>query len=159
MAYQIPDQYPSLVREDDEMGVNAPMIHQQIISRLHVELGVLYYHQKRIQVEPLPQTMVGEESSRYDGLTTPDLILYDQSTEQTAVIIEVCQTRGLKNDLKKVITLIDEDVYGIREGFVHNYKTGDWFRYRRGDAGLTEKTAHSEVLGLNLGKLLRDDER
>lgn len=103
--------------------------------------------------------MVGEETSRDDGPPTPDLILYDHTTEQTLVIIEVCQTRGLKRDLKKVVALIDEDVYGIQEGLVYNYKTGDWFRYRRGDAGLTEKTAHSEVLGLNLGKLLRDDER
>ena len=154
MAYRLSDQHPSLMREDDEMGVNAPMIHQQIISRLHVELGVLYYHQKSIRVEPLPETMVGEETS-----PTPDLILYDHTTEQTTVIIEVCQTRGLKRDLKKVIGLVDEDVYGIEEGFVYDYKTGDWFRYRKGDAGLTEKTAHSEVLGLNLGKLLRNDER
>ncbi len=136
------------------MGINAPMIHQQIISKLHVELGVMYYHQKSIRVEPLPETLLGEESS-----PTPDLILYDHSAEQTLVIIEVCQTRGLKGDLKKVVGLVDDDIYGIQEGFVYNYKTGDWYRYRKGDAGLTEKTAYSDALGMNLGKLLMDYQR
>lgn len=54
----------------DDMGVNVPLIHQQVISRLHVELGILYYKQQSIPYEPLPETMLTEGY----GNPVPDLI-------------------------------------------------------------------------------------
>jgi Uma2 family endonuclease len=117
----------SRVNEDD-MGVNAPLAHQQVISRLHVELGILYYKQHSIPYEPLPETMLTEGY----GNPVPDLLLFDHATEQTRLIIEVCQTSGQKNDLLKVVRLIEDNDYGILEGFVYNYRTKLWFRYRKG---------------------------
>lgn len=132
---------------EDEMGVNAPLLHQQIISRLHVELGILYYKQHSIPYEPLPETMLTEGY----GNPVPDIILFDHETEQTRLIIEVCQTSGQKNDLLKLIRLIEDNDYGILEGFVFNYKTQQWLRYRKGDGGVSTKSAFSEVLQLDLG--------
>ena len=93
-------------------------------------------------------------SSRNDGPPTPDVILFDNVADQTRIIIEVCQTRGLTADLDKVIRLTDGGLYGILEGFVYNYKTQQWLRYRVGNGGLTEPTSFSEVLQLDLNAFL-----
>ncbi len=136
-------------------GVNAPLQHQQVISRLHVELGILYYKQQTISYEPLPETMLTEGyGNRYDEPPVPDILLYDHEAEKTRVIIEICQTNGEKSDLRKVIRLIEDEDYGILEGFVFNYKTLTWVRYRKGDGGQATETAFSEVLNLNLGSFL-----
>ena len=74
--------------------------------------------------------------------------------EQTRIIIEVCQTNGQRNDLRKIIRLIEEDDYGILEGFVYNYKTDEWLRYRKGDGGASTASSVSEVLGVDLGPFL-----
>jgi Uma2 family endonuclease len=137
------DQTPLRVFHDD-MGVNAPIIHQRVIARLTAFLYPLF-QQGVIQYEPLPKTMLGEYSS-----PTPDLILYHNETDQTRVVVEVCQTRGVKGDLQKVIQLIDGELYGIEEGFVYDYKTGHWLRYRKGDGGLSQPSAQSDILGLDL---------
>lgn len=84
----------------------------------------------------------------------PDLLLRDNEAAQTPVIIEVCHTDGLKGDLRKIIQLIDDELYGIREGFLYDYRTGQWLRYRLGDGGLTTETAFSEVLNLDLSGFL-----
>lgn len=84
----------------------------------------------------------------------PDLSLYDNTFDQTLVIIEVCHTNDLKEDLQKVIRLIDADLYGILEGFIYNYKTWQWLRYRKGDGGLTEANSFSDVLRLDLNSFL-----
>lgn len=128
----------------NDMSVNAPIIHQRIIARLTAKLYPLY-ESGAIAYEPLPEMMLGEYSS-----PTPDVILYDNNTDQTAVIIEVCQTRGLKGDVQKVIQLVDSELYGISEGFVYDYKTGHWLRYRKGDAGMTSESSFSGLLNLDL---------
>lgn len=84
----------------------------------------------------------------------PDVILFDHQTEQTLIIIEICKERGFRHDTSKVIKLIDEDNYGIQEGFVYNYKTEQWLRYRKGDGGLLTETAFSEILNLDLNQFL-----
>ncbi|UFH54208.1 hypothetical protein [Spirosoma sp. KNUC1025] len=143
---------PSLpwAAHDDDMGVNAPLRHQQIISKLHVELGILYYKNGSIPYEPLPETMLAEGY----GNPVPDLLLFDHKAEQTRLIIEICQTSGEKNDLLKVIRLIEENDYGILEGFVYNYRTQVWFRYRKGDGGVATSSAVSEILQLDLSAFL-----
>jgi len=135
---------------EDEMSVNAPAIHQRIIALLTIGLGSLYHHTKSISLEPLPEMMLDFTYSS----PTPDLILYDNETDQTKIIIEICHTSGQKNDLRKVIRLIDEDSYGIREGFVYNYKTHQWHRYRFGDGGLTTESSFSEILQLDLNAFI-----
>lgn len=126
---------------EDDMGVNAPIIHQRMIARLIAGLYPLY-RSGQILHELLPETMLTE------GYATPvpDVILYDHQAEQTRIIIEVCKNTGLKHDTTKVIHLTEEDDYGILEGFVYNYKTEKWLRYRLGNGGLTEPTSFLEVL-------------
>jgi Uma2 family endonuclease len=145
MDYSTPTPYHFLAIDD---GANAPVIHQRIIARLTAKLYPLY-ESGRIAYEPLPEMMVGEYSS-----PTPDIILYDNETDQTKVVVEVCQTRGLKADLDKVIRLIDGNLYGIREGFVYDYKTHQWYRYQFDDGGLTTESSFSEILQLDLNAFL-----
>lgn len=132
------------------MAVYGPKDHQRIISKLNTRLGSRYYDAKTIQLEPLPETMLNEA----EASPTPDVILFDNKALTTPIIIEVCHTVGLKKDINKVIRLIDEDEYGILEGFVYDYKTENWLRYRKGDAGLMTQTSFSEVLNLDLNAML-----
>jgi len=139
---------PRSVGEDQ--GVWAPIDHQRIISLLTMGLGVLYYREKRIRLEPLPETMLDEAKVSQ----VPDVLLRDNETDETPVIIEVCKTTGLKSDLQKVIQLINDDLYGILEGFVYNYKTEKWLRYRKGDGGQATESSFSDVLQLDLNSFL-----
>ncbi len=131
------------------MGTNAPVIHQRVIARLTAGLYPLYLS-GRIPYEPLPEMMLTEGYSS----PTPDVSLFSETAEQTIVIIEVCQTRGLKADLDKVVRLTDSELYGIQEGFVFNYKTGQWYRYCKGDGGLVTESAFSGILQLDLNRFL-----
>ena len=134
----------------DDMATYAPRIHQRVIAKLTAGLGYLYYQEKRINLEPLPETMVNEDQAS----ATPDLILVDPETEFIHVIIEVCKTTGLKSDIQKVIKLLDNDLYDIKEGFIHDYKTGKWYRYKANTGGLVEESSWSEVLALDLNAFL-----
>ena len=138
----------SLVAED--FGIWAPIGHQRIISLLTIGLGVLYHREKAITLEPLPETMLDEGKASQ----APDVSLRDNQASQTPIIIEVCHTNGLKGDLRKVIQLIDEDNYGIREGFIYDYRTCKWLRYRFGDGGLTTESSFSEILQVDLNQFL-----
>lgn len=84
----------------------------------------------------------------------PDLSLIDNSADETPVIIEVCKSKGQKDDLRKVIQLVDDGLYGIQEGFVYNYKTQQWLRYRKGDGGQATESSFSDVLNLDLNSFL-----
>ncbi|GAB3758360.1 hypothetical protein [Spirosoma pomorum] len=135
--------------EEDYMGVNAPIIHQSVIARLTAGLYPLY-RSGQVPFEPLPETMLTEGYAS----PVPDVILYDHQAEQTRIIVEVCQTNGQKNDLKKVVWLIEENEYGIVEGFVFNYKTHVWLRYKKGDGGAATDSSSSDVLNLDLNDFL-----
>ena len=134
----------------DDQAVYGPKDHQRVISKLNTRLGSRYYDQGSIQLEPLPETMLDETQAS----PTPDVILFDNESETTPIIIEICHTVGQKKDIKKVIRLVDEDDYGILEGFVYNYKTQQWLRYKKGDAGLMTETSYSDVLKLDFNTLL-----
>ncbi|RRA99967.1 hypothetical protein [Larkinella rosea] len=134
----------------DEMGVNAPMDHQRIISKLNAGLGKLFYYDKTISLEPLPETMIDPDRTS----PTPDLLLYDNQIDRVLIVIEICHTIGLKRDLQKIYSMIENDQYDILEGFVFNYKTAEWFRYRKGDGGLAESSSFSEILQLDLNSFL-----
>ncbi|MBN8823344.1 MULTISPECIES: hypothetical protein [unclassified Spirosoma] len=139
-----------LVLVNEDQGIWAPADHQRIIAKLTTGLGVLYYHQKRISFEPLPETMLDDTKAS----PVPDLSLVDTTTDETPIIIEVCKTNGQKGDIAKVIQLIDDDLYGIREGFIYNYKTQQWYRYRFGDGGFIAESSFSEILQLDLNTFL-----
>lgn len=138
---------PFLVNDDE---TNSPLEHQFVISKLTVELGILSYHKRTISHVPLPETPLNEGP----GHAVPDVILYDKVAEDTKVIIEVCQTNGQRNDLRKIIYLIEENDYGILEGFVFNYKTREWLRYRKGDGGAATGSSFSEVMGVEMGEMV-----
>ena len=135
---------PSFVHEDQ--GVWAPIDHQRVISLLTIGLGILYHREKTISLEPLPETMLDEGKASL----VPDISLRNNEAGLTPIIIEVCHTNGLRGDLRKVIQLIDDDLYGIREGFVYDYRTCEWLRYRFGDGGLTTPTSYSAILDLDM---------
>jgi Uma2 family endonuclease len=134
----------------EEMKVYGPKAHQRVISKLTSGLGPMYYREGTLPLEPLPETMLNEG----EPSPVPDLILYDNQTRTTPVVIEVCHTEGLRKDLRKVIGLIDGDEYGIEEGFVYDYLAGQWYCYRRGNGGLTETSSFSRVLDLDLNAFL-----
>ena len=102
--------FPPMVHEDD--GTDSPLEHQRTISKLTVELGVLYYHKRSITLEPLPETPLGEGP----GHQVPDVLLFDNEAELTRIIIEVTQPRTTKRDGQKIIHLIEDDDYGILGG-------------------------------------------
>ena len=147
MSYAPLESTPFVVHDDD-MGINAPIVHQRIIARLTAGLYPLYFREGVIQLEPLPETMLGEESS-----PTPDVILYDAEAEQTRVNIEICQTKGLKHDLNKVSRILEEAEYGVVEGFVFDYKARCWYKFSRGNAA-PEPSSYSDVLRLDLNSFL-----
>lgn len=43
-----------------DMGIIAPKEHQRVISKLTTGLGTFYYQQRKIALEPLPETMLDE---------------------------------------------------------------------------------------------------
>ena len=110
----------------------------------------MFYRYGTLHLEPLPETMLNDG----EASPVPDLILYDNEARITPIIIEVCHTDGLRKDLKKVIALIDSDDYGILEGFVYDYTTCRWYRYRKGDGGLTTESSFSDILQLDLNAFL-----
>lgn len=134
----------------DDMSVYGPKAHQRVISKLNSGLGPLFYREHTIKLEPLPETMLDDGQAS----PVPDLILYDNEARLTPIIIEICHSEGLRKDLKKVITLLESDDYGIREGFVYDYVASLWFRYTKGDGGLTQSTSFSEILQLDLNQFL-----
>lgn len=144
--YPFPSASRTILQDD---GVYGPIPHQSVIARLTAGLYP-FYRSGQIAYEPLPETMLVEEYAA----PVPDVVLYDHQAEQVRVIIEICQARGFRHDTSKVIKLIDEDNYGIQEGFVYNYKTEQWLRYRKGDGGLTTETSFSEILNLDLNQFL-----
>lgn len=122
--------YPEL-----EVGINAPKEHQRIIAKLLIGLGNLFYDRK-ISLEPLSETMIDEGKTS----PVPDIMLFDNNTKQTKVIIEICHTTGVANDIDKVIDLIENHKFGVIEGFVYDYDTGKWLKYEK-NKGLIKNNA------------------
>lgn len=142
-------QYRSSFLVNDD-GTNLPYDHQRVISKLTVELGVLFYHKKSIPYLPLPETPLAEGP----GYPVPDVTLFEEPTEKTRIIIEVANNRSEQTDLRKGIRLVDEDDYGIQKGFVFNYKTRGWLRYRKGDGGAATGSSYSDLMNVDLGPMM-----
>lgn len=130
------------------MGVNAPKIHQRIIGQLMMRLGILYYIEKKIPYEPLPETMIDESQTS----PTPDILLFDNQKKLNQVIIEVSGNTGARRDFEKVKQLVQE--YGVPEGFVYNYDTGKWRKYGLLEGEDMEKPSYCGAIGLDLDGLV-----
>jgi len=130
------------------MGVNAPKIHQRIIGQLMMRLGILYYIDKKIPYEPLPETMIDESQTS----PTPDILLFDNQMKMNKLIIEVSGNTGAKRDFEKVKKLVEE--YGVPEGFVYNYDSGEWMKYVLATGVDRDQPAFSDVLKIDLNSLL-----
>lgn len=133
-----------------EIGINAPKEHQRIISKLTTGLGILFYHEGSIELEPLPETMIDEGQTS----PVPDVSLYNNKTYQTPVIIEVCHPNGVKNDFKKVQRLINEFDYGTVEAFVYDYINNTWQKYSKEHGVHIENPSYSDVLKIDLANLI-----
>ncbi|MFN0213319.1 MAG: hypothetical protein ACKVT2_03620 [Saprospiraceae bacterium] len=131
------------------MGVNAPKIHQRIIGQLMMRLGMLFYIEKRIPYEPFPETMIDESQTS----PTPDILLFDNENRQNKVIIEVSGNTGARRDFEKVKTLVEE--YGVPEGFVYNYDTEKWMKYRLGAGEDARHPSFVDSIGIDLNDLLK----
>ncbi|MCX6213505.1 hypothetical protein [Spirosoma sp.] len=70
------------------------------------------------------------------------------------IVIEVAQPRTVQHDLKKIIHFTENDNYGILKGFVYNYKSREWFRYRKGDGGAATAPSVSDVMGIDPGEFV-----
>ena len=126
------------------IGVNAPKIHQRIIGQLMMRLGILYYIEKKIPYEPLPETMIDESQTS----PTPDILLFDNQKKINQVIIEVSGNTGARRDFEKVKQLVQE--YGVPEGFVYNYDTGGWRKYSLSEGEDMQRPSYCEAIGLDL---------
>ncbi len=49
---------------------------------------------------------------------------------------------------------MDETEYGIEEGFVLNFESGEWHQYSKSIGVVEENTSWSKVLGVDLGKMI-----
>lgn len=131
------------------MGINAPRAHQRIIARLTSGLCALFYS-GTIPLEPLPETMIDESQSS----PVPDIILADDEHDTVPIIIEVAHGAGVQNDIEKVRKLIATTHYGIKEGFVYDYKKNRWYRIHHDLPESTDISSISSILHLDFSSLL-----
>lgn len=129
--------------------VNAPKIHQRIIGQLMMRLGMLYYLEKTIPYEPLPETMIDESQTS----PTPDILLFDNDKKLNQVIIEISGNTGARRDFEKVKSLMIE--YNVPEGFVYNYDSKQWRKYTLDKGEDVSTPSFCDSIGYNLEELLR----
>ena len=139
--------YPEII---SDTGINAPKAHQRTISKLTASLGHLFYHEHKISLEPLPETQIDEGQAS----PVPDILLYDNETYKTPIIMEICHPNGLNNDMKKIIRLIEDNDYGIEEGFIYDYVRGLWSKYVKDVGQVFDNQSHSKILDMDLAGLL-----
>ena len=130
------------------MGTNAPREHQRVIRKLIAGLDRLYVLGD-VPYEPFPETMLDEGRTS----PTPDVLLYDAVSDTDVVMIEISTTKGVNGDFKKVSELVD--YYGIKEGFVYNYKTYEWRKYKLGVGEITQNPSFCDSIGYDLNEFLK----
>ena len=135
---------------DVDIQLNAPEAHQSIISKLTAGLGHLFYHKHEISLESLLETQIDEGQAS----PVPDIFLYDNETYRTPIIIEIFHPNGLSNDMRKIISLIEENDYGNEEGFIYDYVLGIWSKYLKGVGQVFDNQSYSEILDMDLAGLL-----
>ncbi len=133
-----------------EMGDLATIHHQRAIKKLLFGLEKLF-RSGQILLEPLPETDIdpGNPDSK-----CPDLILQDNQNATVPIVIEVSTNRGWKTDLSKLRRLMDGTEFGIEEGFVLNFETGEWHKYLKKTQDTETGASWSGLLNLDLTSLL-----
>lgn len=130
------------------MGVNAPRIHQAIITKLIYGLTSLFKN-KQSDLFPYPETMVDESQTS----PAPDVLLVDTKTDLIKAIIEVTHTQGVKKDAAKMRGLMRD--YEIPEGFVYDYKLGVWHKYELPNPEAEDSnTSYCKAVDRNLDDML-----
>jgi len=108
--------------------------HQYIIMQLITGLSNLRTDGKTNLVA-YPETMIDESQTS----PVPDVLLYDHENEKTKVIIEITHTDGVKKDIKKVVSLMND--YDVNEGFVYNYKQKKWFKFTLNEGEIVQNAS------------------
>jgi hypothetical protein len=129
------------------MVVNAPRVHQAIITKLIYGLTNLYLN-ARSSLFPYPETMIDESQTS----PAPDLMLVDVQTDLTKAIIEITHTQGVKKDTQKVLNLMRD--YDVPEGFIYDYKLGIWYKLDLKTGETTKNSAFCEAVHANLNDFL-----
>jgi len=129
------------------MGVNAPKEHQRVIRQLTTGLAVLFT-EGRIPYEPFPEVMVDESQTS----PTPDVLLFDNQSHQNVVIVEVSGKAAAKKDFSKVMEICDQ--YEIAEGFVYDYISKKWRKYKYGVGEIINVPSFCESIGYDLNTFL-----
>jgi hypothetical protein len=134
-----------------EMGHNARLEHQRVITDLIIGLGN-YYNDHKIHLEPLPETDLdpGNPTSK-----CPDIQLRDNEQFTIPIVIEIAGNFGYKADFAKARNLLNENVFGIEEVFVYNYEAKSWYKYSSTTGNAEENRSYSDLLQLDLNKFLR----
>jgi Uma2 family endonuclease len=130
------------------MRVNVPKQHQRVIGKLMTALGHLFYREGTLLYEPFTETMIDEGQTS----PTPDILLFDNSTGLNKVIIEVSTSAGAKRDFEKLVELMHN--YSVEEGFVYNYSTGIWRKYRLDTGEALQNSSFCDTIGLDLNDFL-----
>jgi len=130
------------------MGVNAPKAHQRIIGKLMTALGQLFYREGTLPYEPFTETMIDEGKTS----PTPDILLFDNATGLNKVIIEVSASAGARKDFEKLVELMHD--YEVPEGFVYNYSTGVWRKYRLDIGEVIQNPSFCDTIDLDLNTFL-----
>ena len=130
------------------MGTNAPKEHQRVIARLTHGLYDLYL-KGHVKYEPLPETMIDESKTS----ATPDVLLFDSVSEKNVMFVEVTIPVSESFDFKKVIEVAEK--YQIPEGFVYNYKTYKWRKYKLGEGEITANPSFCDSIGYDLNEFLK----
>lgn len=138
---------PNIISEI-KMRHLAALEHQRAIKQLIIGLDKLYKDGKT-NLEALPETDIdpGNPDSK-----CPDVILRNNDEFAVPVIIEVTTNMGYRNDYNKVCKLINETDFGITEGFVLNFESGDWYKYSKEHGVVLEETSWSAELQFDLKK-------
>jgi hypothetical protein len=138
-----------MVFEELAMGVNATRQHQRLIAELIYGLRKLF-KQGNITLEPIPKAMLDEDRTS----ATPDVILVDANNEVKIIIEVTVSANSIKNDFKKIATLIDEYEYGIEEGFAYNHELHLWRKYQKNVGEIADRPSYSALLDYDLQTLL-----
>lgn len=137
-----------VVESANYQRINGSKIHQRIIGQLMMRLGMLYYLEKKIPFEPLPETMIDESQTS----PTPDILLFDNENKLNRVIIEISGNTGARRDFEKIKTLMID--YNVSEGFVYNYDTKQWRKYLLDKGEDLLKPSFCEAIGYDLNALI-----
>ena len=79
---------------------------------------------------------------------SPDILIINRKKGVIQIIIEICRTKQLTKDIKKVKDLI-KSFAGIDEAFIYDYEQDEWYKFNDEGEDIYNAT-FSDVLGKDL---------